>query len=109
MYFLWWLVLLQPVLYLLGCFHSGSHLGRASSLAFVASPKRFVFWTNFFERTVLFYYLTFDILYTTLLGHSGTMVTHSPPSSEVCGSNPGANVGKLAIAKRWLTVYSTEP
>ena len=36
-------------------------------------------------------------------------VTHSPPTSEVCGSNPGPNVGKLKIAFRWSAVYSTEP
>ena len=34
----------------------------------------------------------------TLGGHSDKRVTHSPPTSEVCGSNPGANVGKLVVA-----------
>ena len=27
--------------------------------------------------------------------HGDAVVTHSPPTSEVCGSNPGPNVGKL--------------
>ena len=34
----------------------------------------------------------------TLGEHSDKGVTHSPPTSEVCGSNPGANVGKLVVA-----------
>ena len=42
-------------------------------------------------------------------GHSGAVVTHSPPTSEVSGSNPGPYVGKLAVAYRWSAVYSTEP
>ena len=37
------------------------------------------------------------------------LVTHSPPISEVGGSNPGAYVRKLVVAYRWSAVYSTEP
>ena len=42
-------------------------------------------------------------------GHSDAVVTHSPPTSEVSGSNPRPYVGKLAVAYQWLAVYSTEP
>ena len=45
-------------------------------------------------------------------GGNSAMVTHSPPTSEVCGSNPGAYVGKLpmlVVACRWLPLYSTKP
>ena len=31
-------------------------------------------------------------------GHGGAVVTHSPPTSEVWGSNPGPYVGKLVVA-----------
>ena len=37
------------------------------------------------------------------------MVTDSPPTSEVGGSNPGPCVGKLVVAYQWSAVYSTEP
>ena len=36
-------------------------------------------------------------------GHSGAVVTHSAPTSDVGGSNPGRYVGKLAVAYRWST------
>ena len=40
-------------------------------------------------------------------GHVGT---HSPPTFEVLGSDPGPYVEKkLVVAYRWLAVYSTEP
>ena len=42
-------------------------------------------------------------------GHCGPVVTHSPPTSEVCGSNPAPYVGKLVVAYQWSAVYSTEP
>ena len=41
-------------------------------------------------------------------GYSGTVVTHAPPTSEVSGSNAGPYVGMLAVAYRWLAVYSSE-
>ena len=41
--------------------------------------------------------------------YSGAVVAHSPPTSEVCGSNPRPYVGKLLVAFQWLAVYSTEP
>ena len=31
-------------------------------------------------------------------GHGGTLVTNSPPTSEVSVSNPGPNVGNLVVA-----------
>ena len=37
------------------------------------------------------------------------MVTHLAPMFEVGGTNPGPDVGKLVVAYRWSTVYSTEP
>ena len=40
-------------------------------------------------------------------GHSGVVVTHSPATSEVCGSNPVLYVGTLVVAHRWSAVYST--
>ena len=33
--------------------------------------------------------------------HSDAVVTHSPPTSEVWGSNPEPYVGKLVVADRW--------
>ena len=44
-----------------------------------------------------------------LQSHGGAVVIHSPPTFEVCGSNPGLLLGKLVVAYRWLTVYSKEP
>ena len=42
-------------------------------------------------------------------GHGCPVVTHSPPTSEVGGSNPGPYLGKkLVVACRWSAVYSTE-
>ena len=43
------------------------------------------------------------------MGHSGTVVTHSPPISEVGGSNAEPYVGKMVVSYRWWAVYSTEP
>ena len=40
-------------------------------------------------------------------GHGGALVTHSPPTSEVGGSNTEPYVGKLIVAYQWLVVYST--
>ena len=41
-------------------------------------------------------------------GHGGAVVTHSPPTSEVSGSNPEPYVGKLVVSYQWSAVYSTE-
>ena len=41
--------------------------------------------------------------------HGGVVATQSPPTSGVCGSNPGPYMGKLIVADRWSAVYSTEP
>ena len=38
-----------------------------------------------------------------------TVVTQSPLTSEVGGSNPGPYVGTLVVAYQWSVVYSTEP
>ena len=38
-----------------------------------------------------------------------TVVTHSPPTSEVSGSNPKPYVGKAVASYRWSAVNSTEP
>ena len=37
------------------------------------------------------------------------MVTHSPPTSEVGGSEPGTYAEKLVVADRWSAVYGTQP
>ena len=42
-------------------------------------------------------------------GHGDAVVTHSPPTSEVGGSNPESYVGKLVVAYQWSAVYSREP
>ena len=49
----------------------------------------------------------FEVLYPLVVfyitdteGHSGAVVTHSPPTSEVSGSNPRPYVGKLVVAYR---------
>ena len=44
-----------------------------------------------------------------LRDHGGAVVTHSPPTSDVGGANPGPHVGKLIVAYRWSAVNSTEP
>ena len=41
--------------------------------------------------------------------HSGTVVTHSAPSSEVSCLMLGPYVGNLVVAYRWLADNSTEP
>ena len=50
-----------------------------------------------------------DCLHWDLRGHGGAVVTHSPPTSEVCGLNSGPYVGKLVIAYLWLEIYNIEP
>ena len=35
------------------------------------------------------------IIHGGLTGHGDTVVTHSPPTSEVCGSNPGLKMFTL--------------
>ena len=47
--------------------------------------------------------------YSPLKHHGDTVVTHSPPTSEDVGSNPGPYMGKLVVAYQWSAVYSTEP
>ena len=48
--------------------------------------------------------------YDTELGdHGGALVTHSPPTSEIGGSNPEPSVGKMVVSYLWSAVYSTEP
>ena len=42
-------------------------------------------------------------------GHGGAVVIHSPPTFEVCCSNPGPYVGMLVVVYQWSAVYSTEP
>ena len=42
-------------------------------------------------------------------GYGCAVVTHSPPTSEVGGSNHGLYVGSLVVAYHWSAVYSTEP
>ena len=49
------------------------------------------------------------MLFTYLGGHGGDVVTHLPPTSEVCGSNPGPSAGKLVVAYQWWALYSIEP
>ena len=38
-----------------------------------------------------------EVICPTIGGHSGTVVTHLPPISEVSGSNPGSYVEKLVV------------
>ena len=42
-------------------------------------------------------------------GHGGPVVTHSPPTSEVCGSNPVPYVGKVGSCLPKTADYSAEP
>ena len=43
-------------------------------------------------------------------GHSGRVVTFSPPTSEAeVRFTALPQVGKLVVSCRWLAVYSTEP
>ena len=47
-----------------------------------------------------------DIPAVTITGTA--VVTHSPPTSEVRGSNPEPYVGKVVASYRWSAVYTTE-
>ena len=38
------------------------------------------------------------LTYTFGMGHGGAVVTHSPPTTEVGGSNPGPCAGKFVVA-----------
>ena len=58
-----------------------------------------------FRYVVKFRFLTLHYIYW---GHGGAVVTHSPPTSEVGGSNPEPQVGKMVVFDQWLVVYSTE-
>ena len=40
-------------------------------------------------------------------GHSGTVVTHLPPTSKVSSTNPEPYVGKLVVSYRRSSVYRT--
>ena len=51
-------------------------------------------------------FFVYVIIYTG--GATMVMVTHSPPTSEVNGSNPGPYVGKLKVTYQWSEVCSTE-
>ena len=42
------------------------------------------------------------------MSHGGAVITQSPITSEIDGSNPGPYVGKLVVAYRWSAVYSTK-
>ena len=42
-------------------------------------------------------------------GHGVAVVTHSPPTSEVGGSNPEPYVAKMVVPYQCSAVYSTEP
>ena len=55
---------------------------------------------------LLLVYIMF--LLSTTRVHGGAVVTHSPPTSEVGGSNPEPYVRKLVVAYRWSAVYSAE-
>ena len=48
-------------------------------------------------------------IFNTFYDLSGTVLTHSPPTYQVCGSNPGLYVGMMVVACCWSAVYSTEP
>ena len=45
-------------------------------------------------------------LYNGAMGYG--VVEHSPPTSEVGGSNPEPYVGKMVVSYRWSAVYTTE-
>ena len=47
------------------------------------------------------------IIIGSFWGQSDTVVTQSPPTSEVGGSNPGPYAGNLIVAYEWLAVYRT--
>ena len=41
-------------------------------------------------------------------GHNNTVVTHSPPTSEVSGSNPGPYVGKLVVFLPMVSSFTVQ-
>ena len=59
--------------------------------------------------TLLYFLYLLEILCTCVRGLDGAVVTHSPPTSEVSGSNPRPYLGNLVVAYRWSAVYSIEP
>ena len=59
------------------------------------------------ENTVVYCIHENTSLNTMTCKHGGAVVTHSSPTSEVGGSNPGPYVGKFVVAYRWSAVCST--
>ena len=56
------------------------------------------------------YYNINNSPYDTELGDDGgALVTHSPPTSEIGGSNPKPCVGKMVVSCLCSAIYSTEP
>ena len=54
--------------------------------------------------------LIYDYFILVIGSCGGAVITHSPPTSEVCSSNLiKTYVGKLAAGNWWSAVYSTEP
>ena len=50
------------------------------------------------------------VFFRVLRGHGGSLVTHSPPNSEIrVEIQTGPHMGKLVVPCRGLAVYSTEP
>ena len=67
-----------------------------------------------FDQTDVFLMQNWDHILVCVVifvwGHSGRVVTLSPPTSEAGVRFPARpQVGKLVVACRWLAVYSTEP
>ena len=50
-----------------------------------------------------------ELIFSASGGHSDAVVTHSPVTYEVGGSNPRPYVGNLVVVYRWSAIYSTEP
>ena len=40
-------------------------------------------------------------------GHGGAVVTYSPPTTEVGGSNPEPYVGKMVVSYSWMAAHKT--
>ena len=90
------------------CIHLLKYLSKSFVLVFLVLSNSFTF--LFLKNFIGFLLNIAQCLKQLHIGvHGGAVVTHSPPTSEVCCSIPRPYVGKMVVAYRWPTVYSTEP
>ena len=52
---------------------------------------------------------TYHLSFAWYWGHDYAVATHSPPTPEVCSSNPEPYAGKMVVSYQWPAIYSTGP